>query len=56
MLNCYLSDYDYMVGSEYLIVDIVVWFWYGSLVFGYLYDVVEFLDVELYSYVICWVK
>lgn len=42
MLDKYLVNNEFMVGSEYSIVDMVIWLWYGNLVLGNLYDVVIF--------------
>lgn len=42
VLDKYLVNNEFMVGSEYSIVDMVIWLWYGNLVFGNLYDVVIF--------------
>lgn len=38
-----------------MIVDMVIWLWYGVLVKGQLYEVGEFLQVNEYFQVICWV-
>lgn len=46
----------YVVGEEYIIVDMVVWLWYGNVVLGNVYNVVEFFDVGSYKNVLCWVQ
>lgn len=29
VFDCYLVENIYMMGDDYMIVDIVIWFWYG---------------------------
>lgn len=48
VLDKQLVYYLYVVGEEYIIVDMVIWLWFGNVVQGNVYDVVEFLDVGSY--------
>ena len=56
VLNCRLSDHQYLCGDEYTIADIANYAWYGALVGQNIYEAAEFLDVQSYTHVIRWTK
>jgi GST-like protein len=56
VLDKQLSKNTFVAGEEYSIADIAIWPWYGNLVLGKLYDSAEFLQVEIYTNVVCWAK
>jgi len=54
VLDRRLSVSEYLGGSEYSIVDMAVWPWYGALVKGIVYEAGEFLQVQDYKNVMRW--
>ncbi len=56
VLNCHLSNHQYLCGDEYTIADIANYAWYGALVGQNIYEAAEFLDVKSYTHVIRWTK
>lgn len=55
VLDKHLADKTFMLGSDYTIVDIAIWTWYGRLVQGELYgDAAEFLNVKEYKQLKVW--
>ncbi|MGO6674767.1 glutathione-dependent disulfide-bond oxidoreductase [Rhizobium leguminosarum] len=54
VLDRRLAESEYLAGSQYTIVDIAVWPWYGGLVKGWTYGAAEFLQVEDYKNVLRW--
>lgn len=56
VLDRHLAERDFMCASGYSIVAIAIWFWYGRLALGELYDAAEFLDTASYKHVLRWAK
>ncbi len=56
VLDRHLAEHAYLAGQEYSIADMAVWPWYGTLVFGKIYDAGEFLQVQEYKNVLRWAK
>lgn len=60
VLNRHLGGVDgtgggpYICGEEYTIADMAIFPWYGSIVFGKMYNAAKFLDVESYEHVLAW--
>ena len=56
VLDKRLADNQFICGDEYTIADIAIWPWYGTLMFGTLYDAAEFLDASSYKHLNRWAK
>jgi GST-like protein len=54
VLNRRLAETEYLAGSDYSIVDIAVFPWYGGLAKGWIYDAAEFLQVQEYGNLQRW--
>ena len=56
LLDTTLAERSYIGGDEYSIADMVIWPWYGNLVFGQQYDAGEFLNVSEYTHLRRWAE
>ncbi len=56
VLDRHFASNQYICGDEYSIADIAIWPWYGTLMFGTIYDASEFLDVSSYKHLNRWAE
>ena len=56
VLNKRLAEHEFIAGSDYTIVDMAIWPWYGALARGQLYEAGEFLQVHEYTHVVRWAE
>jgi GSH-dependent disulfide-bond oxidoreductase len=56
VLNRQLAEHRFVAGTEYSIVDIAIWSWYGQVVLGQVYGAAEFLSVHEYTHVLRWAE
>ena len=54
VLDRYLADNQNIYGEEYMLADMTIWPWYGSLSLRNLYDAAVFLDLRSYKHLTRW--